>query len=186
MLSTVSSYPRWLSQMRSTPASPFLDGFVAALTKSGYHTSTIQEFVRGAAHFSLWLGRRGQFLTEDGASEIQRFKRHFASCRCVGFRRRSRRPGHGAAMFLRHLQDIGAIARSAPPTPQQPPLLSDFCQWMQQHRGAKGQTLKMYGRVISDALRSLGDDPSPASSASGIPRLESLWCSLPTRRPYQH
>jgi len=31
---------------------------------------------------------------------------------------------------------------------------------MQQHRGVKDQTLKIYGRVILDALRSLGDDPS--------------------------
>jgi site-specific recombinase XerD len=31
---------------------------------------------------------------------------------------------------------------------------------MQQHRGTKAQTLKVYGRVISDALHALGDDPS--------------------------
>jgi site-specific recombinase XerD len=31
---------------------------------------------------------------------------------------------------------------------------------MQQQRGAKSETLKIYGRVISDALRALGDDPS--------------------------
>lgn len=165
MLSTVSSYLRWLAQMRSTPASPFLDGFVAALTKAGYHTTTIQTFVRGAAHFSLWLTCRGQSLTELGASEIPGFKQHFVSCRCAGFSRRSRRHsprryGRGAELFLRHLQNIGAMARSAPPTPQQPRLVSDFCQWMQQHRGAKGETLRIYRRVISDALRFLGDDPS--------------------------
>ena len=165
MLSTVSSYPRWLSQMRSTPASPFLDGFVAALMKAGYHTRTTRMFVRAAAHFSLWLSCRGQSLTEHGASEIQRFKRHCVSCRCAGFRhsfRRhsSRRHGRGAGLFLRYLQDIGVIVRSAPPFPQRPPLLSDFCRWMQQHRGVKAQTLKVYGRVILDALRSLGDDPS--------------------------
>jgi integrase/recombinase XerD len=31
---------------------------------------------------------------------------------------------------------------------------------MQQHRGAKGETLRIYGRLISDALIPLGDDPS--------------------------
>jgi integrase/recombinase XerD len=31
---------------------------------------------------------------------------------------------------------------------------------MQQHRGVKAETLKVYGRVILDVLRSLGDDPS--------------------------
>jgi integrase/recombinase XerD len=165
MLTMVSSYPRWLSQMRSTPASPFLDGFVAELMKAGYHTRTTRMFVRGAAHFSLWLRYRGQSLTEQGASELQRFKRHFASCKCAGFRRSSRRHsswrhGRGAGLFLRYLEDIGVIARSAPPLPQPPPLLTDFCRWMHQHRGVKVQTLRIYGRVVLDVLRSLGDDPS--------------------------
>jgi len=160
LLSTVSSYPRWLSQMRSTPASPFLDEFVAALSKAGYRTITIQGFVRDAVHFSLWLKCRGQTLTEHGASEICRFKRHFASCSCAHFNRRSGHPGRGAELLLRHLQDIGIIAWSTPRTPQQPVLLADFCRWMQQHRGTKAETLRNYGRVISEALRALGDDPS--------------------------
>jgi integrase/recombinase XerD len=160
MLSTVSSYPRWLAQMRSTPASPFLDSFVAASSKAGYHTTTIQEFVRDGAHLSLWLKYRGQTLIEHGAIEIERFKRHFASCSCPHVRRSSRRLGRGAELLLRHLEDIGVIARPVPPAPQQPALLADFCRWMQQHRGTKAQTLKIYGRVISEALRALGDDPS--------------------------
>lgn len=165
MLSTLSSYSRWLSQIRSTPASPFLDGFVGELIKAGYHTRTARMFVRGAAHFSLWLRCRGQSLIEHDVSEFHRFKRHFASCKCAGFRRSarrhsSRRHGRGAELFLGYLQDIGVIARSAPPVPQLPPLLSDFCRWMQQHRGVKDPTLKSYGRMVLDALRSLGDDPS--------------------------
>jgi len=166
MLSTVSSHPRWLSQMISTPASPFLDGFVAELMKAGYRTRTIQMFVPGAGHFSLWLRYRKQSLTEHDAGALQRFKQHFASCRCARFWRRSRHHGssrhycRGAELFLRYLQDIGAIAPSVPPAPQPPPLLSDFCLWMQQHRGVKAETLKVYGRVILDVLRSLGDDPS--------------------------
>ena len=104
-------------------------------------------------------------MTEASASEIQRFKRHCASCTCPGFMRSSRRHsswrhGRGAGLFLRHLQDIGVVARSAPASPQPPPLLSDFCRWMQQHRGVKDLTLKIYGGVILDALRSLGDEPS--------------------------
>jgi hypothetical protein len=160
MLSMVSSYPRWLAQMRSTPASPFLDSFVAALSKAGYHTTTIQEFVRDGAHLSLWLKYRGQTLIEHGAIEIDRFKRHFASCSCPHVRRSSRRLGRGAELLLRHLEDIGVIARPVPPAPQQPALLADLCRWMQQHRGTKAQTLTIYGRVISEALRALGDDPS--------------------------
>ncbi len=165
MLSTVSSYPRWLSQMRSAPASPFLDGFVDELVKAGYRTRTTRIFVLGAAHFSVWVRCRGQCLTEQDDSELQKFNRHFASCRCAGFKRRTqrhgpRRHGRGAELFLRYLREIGVIARPAPPSPMLSPLLSGFCQWMQQHRGVKNSTLKAYGRIILDAICSLGDDPS--------------------------
>jgi site-specific recombinase XerD len=160
MLSTVSSDPRWLSKISSTPAAPFLDGFVTALTNSGYRKVTIQDFVRSATHFSRWLEDRDQSLIENGSSEIHRFKRHLPKCRCTGFKRRDTRHVRGAELFLRHLEDAGLIARPLRLTPPQPPLLSGFCQWMRQHRGAKDATLEGYGRVIVDVVRSLGDDPT--------------------------
>jgi site-specific recombinase XerD len=160
MLSTVSSHPAWLSLIQSTPAFPFLEGFVTKLMKSGYHTRTIQEHVRGAAHLSRWLEHREQSLCEHGFSELQRFNQHFTTCRCVGFKRRSKRHSWGASSFLRYLRDIGVIPYSVPYSLPQPPLLVAFCQWLRQHRGAKDATLKAYGRVVLDMLSSLGDDPA--------------------------
>ena len=86
MLSTISSDPRWLSRIKSTPAAPFLDGFVTALQNVGYRNNTIQEFLRGAAHLSRWLEHRDQSMIESGSWEIERFKRHFSRCRCPGFK----------------------------------------------------------------------------------------------------
>ena len=160
MLSTISSDPRWLSRIKSTPAAPYLDGFVTALQNVGYRNNTIQEFLRGAAHLSRWLEHRDQSVIESGSSEFERFKRHFSRCRCPGFKPTSPWHVRGAQHFLRHLQDIGLVAQIAPPTPSQPPLLSGFCQWMREHRGAKDATLEAYGRVILDVVRSLGDDPT--------------------------
>lgn len=159
-MSTVSSNPHWLSQMKSTPASPFLDEFVVALSKAGYRRTTIQVFVRDAAHFSLWLKGRRQTVIEHGVNEICTFKRHFASCSCAHFSPSPWQAGRGAELLLRYLQDIGIIARSAPPARQQPALLADFGRWLQQHRGVKDETLRCYGSAIFDALRALGDDPS--------------------------
>jgi integrase/recombinase XerD len=159
MLSTVSSCPRWLSQMRSTPAAPFLDDFVTALAKAGYQKITIREFVRSATHLSRWLERRDQSLIENGVSEIHNFRRHLSRCRCPGFTPSSTRYVRGAGLFLRHLEDAGLITRQVCPAPTQPPLLSGFCQWMRQHRGAKDATLEAYGRVILDVVRSLGEEP---------------------------
>lgn len=160
MLATVFSRPDWLSLIRSTPSYPFLDDFINTLTNAGYRAQTIQEHVRAAAHLSRWLERRRLSLTDLDAREVQGFKRHIPMCRCAGFKRRAKEDGHGATLFLQHLQDIGIVSQPAPQTSQQPPLLLGFCRWMQQHRGAKEATLKGYGRVILDALRSLGDDPT--------------------------
>jgi len=54
-LTTVFSHPAWLSLIRSTPAYPLLDSFIATLAKAGYRPQTIQGHVRAAAHLSRWL-----------------------------------------------------------------------------------------------------------------------------------
>lgn len=73
---------------------------------------------------------------------------------------------HGADLFLQHLQDTGVVMRPAVPVPQQPRLLLGFCQWIQQHRGVKEETLKAYERIIVDALRFFGDDPAQFNAHS--------------------
>jgi hypothetical protein len=120
MLSSVPSYPRWLAQKRSTPASPFLDDLVAALTKAGNYSNDA-DVVRGAAISACGCTSRA-FLDRTRRQLDPRFKQHFDRADALG-----------------SVADVGAIARSAPPTRQQPRLVSDFCQWMQQHRGAKGR-----------------------------------------------
>ena len=161
MLTTVFSSPAWLSLIRSTPALPHLDGFIATTVEAGYRPQTVQKHVRAAAHLSHWLECRGRSLTDSDASgEAHAFKRHIAICQCAGFKRRATDDGHGAERFLQYLRSIGFITRPTVRGPQQPPLLLGFCQWMRQHRGAKDATLEAYGRIIADALRSLGDDPT--------------------------
>jgi len=160
MLTTVFSRPAWLSLIRSTPAFPLLDDFIATMAKAGYRPVTIQNHVRAASHLSRWLERRGRSLTDLDASEAQEFKRHTQTCECSGFERRARGDSRGANLFLRHLQAIGIVIPSDRQSPPQPQLLVGFCQWMRQHRGTKDATLRVYRRVILDALQSLGEDPA--------------------------
>jgi len=166
MLTTVFSRPAWLSLIRSTPAYPFLDDFITTLAKAGYHAQTIQGHVRAAAHLSRWLDHRRRPLTDLDAGDAQGFMRHIARCQCACFKRRAKHDGRGAALFLQHLRDVGKVTQRVPEPSPQPPLLLGFCQWMQQHRGAKDATLKGYGRVILDALQSLGDDPTQFDARS--------------------
>jgi integrase len=160
MLTTVFSRPTWLSLIRSTPALPLFDDFIVTMGKAGYRPVTIQNHVRGAAHLSRWLERRGRSLTDIDASDAQEFKRHTATCDCTGFERRAKSDWRGADLFLRHLQGTGIVTPPDPQPPPQPQLLLGFCQWMRQHRGAKDATLKAYRRVIVDALHSLGEEPA--------------------------
>jgi site-specific recombinase XerD len=160
MLTTVFSRPDWLSLIRSTMALAHLDGFIATMTQAGYRPLTIQEHVRAAAHLSRWVEHRKRSLSDLDGSEVHGFKEHLAVCECVGFKRRAKDDGRGADLFLQHLRDIGLVTQLVPQASPQPPLLTGFCQWMRQHRGAKEETLKGYGRVILDALRFLGDEPA--------------------------
>lgn len=160
MLTTVFSRPAWLSLIRTAPALPLLDDFIAKMAKAGYQKPTIQNNVRAAAHLSLWLERHGRSLSDLHISDAQDFKCHTATCGCAGFERRARGDSRGADAFLRYLQGIGIVILPDSPTPPQPELLVGFCQWMRQHRGAKDATLRAYGRIILDALQWLGEDPA--------------------------
>jgi hypothetical protein len=160
MLTTVFSRSAWLPLIRSTPASPFLDDFITTLMKAGYRPGTLREHLRAAAHLSRWLEHHGQLLTDLDGSDAERFKRHIARCQCAGFKRRAKADGRGADLFLQHLRHLGVVTKRTVQASRQPPLLLGVCQWMRQHRGAREATLKGYGRIILDALRSLGDDPT--------------------------
>ncbi|MCY0854376.1 tyrosine-type recombinase/integrase [Cupriavidus sp. D39] len=167
MLATYFPQPARLALIQRTPAAPYLDGFIADMAQAGYQAPTIQCHLRIAAHVSHWLQHGGRPLTDLDASAIEQFEQHLPACQCAGFRR-SRTNGHhaaGARLFLQHLQKAGIIATPEPQAMCLPPLFVGFCHWMQQHRGAKDATLRAYGRIILDALRTLGDDPQQFDAA---------------------
>lgn len=66
----------------------------------------------------------------------------------------------GATLFLRHLQETGVIASpDRVVAGEDLRLFVGFCEWMRDHRGATNATLATYGRIVIDAIRSLGDNP---------------------------
>lgn len=165
MLTSYFSDPARLELIQSTPAAPHLDGFTAAMVEAGYHSPTIQCYLRAAAHVSHWLQHRGRGLTELEVSNVEKFKQHLPDCQCSGFERPSEFQVRGARLFLQHLQKLAIVAAPVPQTPPSPPLYLGFCHWMQQHRGAKDATLVAYGRIVLDALQTLGEDPQRFDAA---------------------
>jgi integrase/recombinase XerD len=164
MLTTYCPDPNRLELIQRTPVAPYLDGFIAEMVEAGYRLETVRCYVRAAAHMSHWLTRRRKALTDLSLSQIREFRRHLPRCDCAGHEKDNRSHAGGAALFLRYLQKINVVAIPAPK--EMPPLFVGFCQWLQEHRGAKGETLRAYGRTILDALQALGEDPQRYSPSS--------------------
>ena len=159
MLTTYFSDPRTVQRFQTTPAGPHLDDFATALMTIGYRPITIQTHLRAAAHLSAWLKAQGSELTELDESLIVGFKQHLGCCQCDGFSPAYRCHTAGAQRFLQYLRERAVVTAPAPGVSKVPPLLVGFCTWMRQHRGVTQATLDSYGRIITEALETLGDEP---------------------------
>lgn len=158
MLTHYFSDPVMLDLIRHTPAAPYLDRLSAELAATGYKPTTIQRYLRAAAHVSYWQRRRARSLTELDSAFIEEFKRHLPGCQCKEFRRVNDYDVRGACKFLQYLQQTAVVAAEHRPDPiaTQPPLFVEFCDWMRQHHGTRDTTLETYRRTIVDALSTLG------------------------------
>jgi len=155
------SDPGTLHLIQCTPAAPYLDDFAAALIGGGYKATTIQRYLRSAAHVSYWHQGRARSLTELDKPSISEFKQHLRACQCKGFKRVNEYDLRGARVFLRHLRETAVIrtADRAITAATTPPLFAGFCDWMRQHHGVQDTTLNTYRRTILDALQTLGGNP---------------------------
>jgi site-specific recombinase XerD len=153
--------PDTLNLIQRTPAAPYLDSFVSALVGTGYKPTTIQRYLRSAAHLSYWQQGRARSLADLERANIGEFKQHLHVCQCQWFKRVNEHDLRGAHAFLRHLQEAAVIptANHAASGLTMPPLFMQFCEWMRQHHGMRDTTLNTYRRTIVDALQTLGSNP---------------------------
>src|SRR5438046_592504 len=117
MLTHYFSAPVMLDLIQQTPAAPYLDCLCAKLVATGYKPTTIQRYLRAAAHVSYWQHNRTRSLTELDSARIEEFKQHLPACQCKGFRRVNDYDMRGARMFLQHLQEtaiVPAVDRTDP------------------------------------------------------------------------
>jgi site-specific recombinase XerD len=115
-----------------------------------------------AEHFIYWTHRHGMPVRELNEQSVTRFEHHLGRCRCP--RSGHAAPAHvvhGGRVFLTYLRDTRLIAQCAVKPPDHDPvLLSAFCQWMHQERGACHATLYNYSIHIRKLLREFGEEPS--------------------------
>jgi hypothetical protein len=155
---------RTRERVRTSPSGSYLDGFSEWLRNDGYRAGSIQELLRTAVHLGNWVERRHTPLSALNEKWIDRFRTHIPRCSCPGPRpprTRSHKIATRAALFLRYLRERGIASEAPPlPAPEVHPLVAGFEAWMCQHRGATPTTLRIYGRVLTDALHTLGGDPA--------------------------
>ncbi len=147
--------------VRDGPAGTLLEAFAQALVHDRYAALTARRHFRAAEHFVHWADRTGVPIAGAIGPALERFDRHLQRPgRCSHFGHTFRLEIlHGTRLFLTHLQDVGLIDRPAVERTV-PPLITEFDQWMQQHRGTCTSTLLNYEVHLRAFLIRVNDQPS--------------------------
>jgi len=149
--------PHICTQIRSGPLGPWIDGFVVALTTSGYATSVIRRHLRAAVVFGDWLVRHRVAVTDIDERVVARF----AGTR-ARWRSPSRRNGRlsalasGVRALAAHLwtHAIAVPAVSLGSQRECDQWLRRFDEHLDQVRGTSAGTRRIYGRYARALLTS--------------------------------
>ena len=126
MLMSYIPDPTRRARIERSAAAPHVDGLISEMIEAGYRRTTVQSYLRAAAHLSDWLRHRDQLLSDLDLKAIEAFRDHLVGCSCAGFERNTQRHVAGAKCFLQHLQTIGAVLPSGSPAARQPLLYTQF------------------------------------------------------------
>jgi len=150
-----------IQSLRDGPGGPLLEGFAKELCHEGYAEITARRHIRAAEHLLYWTEREGIPISSLTEKFLERFDRHLDQCQCPSYGHTHRlQLLNGACLFLKHLRGAGILtAPVIESTAQDPVLLTEFCQWMNQQRGTGEFTLYNYSLSIRDLLKRLGEDP---------------------------
>jgi site-specific recombinase XerD len=162
MLTKYFNDRKTLEKLRSGPAGPHLDGFAIQLECNGYSRQTARRHIRGAGHFSAWAEANGSTINALDETGLVAFSRYLSSHERLKYKTgRYTSTFIGARHFVTFLK-ISGVVSSLPlssSTITRPPIVSDFCHWMRNHRGVMESTLNTYCPIVVDLVNVLGDQP---------------------------
>ena len=161
MLETYFSKRHTLARHRSGPLGQHVDSFAESLEAQGYTPRVIVEYLRAAAHLSVWMETLGIQPERLNESILEDFKSHFPACSCP-FKRTSAvsNARSAAPLYLRHLRGCAVVpVPPASAADSDCPLLQDFNEWMHVQRGVRTSSLETYNLILREFVRTLGDDP---------------------------
>jgi len=157
MLERYFASPKMLGHLRAGPSGSYIDAFAATLHSDGYRGGTAVRYIRAAAHLGYVLQKKGGSLAD---IDISMFDRHLQSCRCPRSEggRRNHHALYGAKRFRDYLVRIGICKRPHPQSQKtESHLVVGFRRWLQKHRGAAENTIRLYCRDASHFVTILGD-----------------------------
>jgi len=161
-------------RLQSTPCWPYLKGFTAWLAEKHFSHSTVQLYLFGIPALGQWLSANSIVISkfDQSALAIYRLEREESGDLYYRHARKVKAAFIGARQFQEYLMASGIVSR--PPTliPEYP-LLSEFEEWMADHRGLKQSSLCCYARYIPNFVDALGENPD-------------RYDALGVRRHFQH
>ena len=150
-----------IQSLRDGPGGQLIERFATELYQEGYAKVTACKHIGASEYLLFWAAQEGIPTSSLTEKSLERLDRHLDQCKCPNYSHQKRlQLLRGAHLFLKHLQGAGVITVPViDPTTQDPVLLTEFCQWMQQQRGIRDVSVSEYRRPIRDLLKCLGEDP---------------------------
>ena len=168
MIEQFFNSPSEIQSLRYGPDGPLLETFAKELCHGGYAEITARSHIRAAEHFLCWRELEGIPISSLSQKFLEHFERHLDRCQCPRYGSRNRRILlKGARLFLKYLRSAGiSTAPVMESTSQDPVLVTEFCLWMRQQRGAGDRALYNYNHFIRQLLKRLGEDPAKFDAQS--------------------
>jgi len=141
----------------------YFDDFARELELIGYTHPTIQGYAGSIAHFGYWAQKRDLAIADWSRDAVSDFAQH--RCRCPGARRSTRvskKYSQRARRFIIYLERQKVIT---PDKSAVEPELSEFHDWLIQHRGLCIRTAKRYEHELVGLLPTDSIEESQLSAA---------------------
>lgn len=136
-----------------------LQDFPGILRSQGYSGRTIEDYLRGIAHFGRWVSSQNIPLAQLGEATAEEFlSRHLPQCRCPAPSPRTVRRCRPALTHLFRLLRQREWIPAAPGRLSDSPLdrlLEQFATYLHQVGGLADGTVRLYLRCLREFLRTL-------------------------------
>lgn len=146
--------------------------FVEQLRLQGYSAKTIAKYRAAAFSLISWLHFFRVRLCDLTPEGLAHYRERQFTCSMPGLfvaqsSRFSKYHEYHLARFLEHLVRIGQLKAFEPVAPDntQPAILKQFCEWLEQYRGIRRNTISNYASLVAAVLPVIGEDPNQYDAA---------------------